>query len=272
MGEGPFTDFLVERLHRHSATRRIDWKNLFFLSEARSKQAEAARSKATETSDWKQLYEDEIAALQAKIDELRKEAEEYSDDALCATQERDEYKDDNRLLRYQVDSLRQALSERTAGKSESEIPIPDNYDDLPDWVVNHLVGRLVLHSRAHRGLKDAAFEEVPLVYRGLLMLANEYRNQCLSRDGAKEAFAKKLAELGFHFDKSISKERAGEQGDDYFVRYPTGSSPKRFLEWHLTKGNAKDARHCLRIYFFWHDETEQVVVGWLPSHLENRMT
>ena len=70
----------------------------------------------------------------------------------------------------------------------------------------------------------------------------------------------------------VSKERAGEQGDDYFVKYPTSSNRNCFLEWHLRKGSNKDTRYCLGIYFFWDDDTQQIVVGWLPSHLDNRMT
>jgi len=210
VGEGPFTDFLVERLHLYAATRRLEWGDLLFISEARTKQAEVARSKASETSDWKQLYEEHIAALGKKIKELEQESEEYSDDAMSTAKERDSYKDENRRLRYQVDWLREALSERTGGKSESDIEIPDNYDDLPEWAAQHLTGRLVLHPRTLRGLKDAVYEDVGLVYRGLLLLANEYRNQCLGRDGAKDAFEEKLGQLGFRFDRSISKERAGE--------------------------------------------------------------
>jgi hypothetical protein len=272
VGEGPFTDFLVDRLHLHAATRRLEWGDLLFISEARTKQVEVARSKASETSDWKQLYEEQIAALDKKIEELEQDAKEHSDEALRSAKERDAYKDDNRQLRYQVDGLRQALSERTGGKSESDILIPDNYDDLPEWAAQHLTGRLVLHSRALRGLKDAIYEDVGLVYRSLLLLANEYRNQCLGRGGAKEAYEEKMGEFGLRFSRSISKERAGEQGDDYFVRFPTASSGKRLLESHLRKGSTKDDRYCLGIYFFWDDDTQQVVVGWLPSHLDNRMT
>jgi hypothetical protein len=29
---------------------------------------------------------------------------------------------------------------------------------------------------------------------------------------------------------------------------------------------------ALRIYFSWDDDAQQVVVGWLPSHLRNRMS
>jgi len=272
VGEAPFTDFLVQRLFEGIAFRRVDWGEVFFLPEARTKLSEVARARTLDTGDWKQLYEIEIDALNLKIAELEKEAEEWSDDAQRTAQERDQYKDSNRQLRFQVDSLRQALSEKTGGKSETEIELPDNFEDLPDWVVRNLGGRLELHSRAHRGLKNAQYEDVELVYKSLLLLANEYRNLCLGREGAQAAFNQKLDGLGLRLDRSISKERAGEQGDDYFVRYPTPSSPKRFLEWHIRKGSNKDTRYCLAIYFFWDDDTQQVVIGWLPSHLDNRMT
>jgi hypothetical protein len=272
MGEGPFTDFLVERIFQRMAVGRFDWGGLLFVPEARTKHAEVAREKVTDEREWKPLYEEQIAALNAKVAELETEAEEYSDDAIRAGKERDAFKEDNRQLRYQVDALRQALSEKTGGASETEIEIPISYDDMQEWVNRHLTGRVVLHSRALRGLKDAVYEDIELVYRGLLLLANEYRNQQLGRDGANDTFNRRCTELGLNFARAITRERAGEQGDEYFVRYPTASSSKQLLEWHLRKGKTKDDRHTLAIYFFWDDHTEQVVVGWLPSHLTNRMS
>ena len=47
---------------------------------------------------------------------------------------------------------------------------------------------------------------------------------------------------------------------------------KRELDRHLKKGNSRNSRHCFRLYFFWDDEDEQVVVGWLTSHLDTRQT
>ena len=272
VGEGPFTDFLVTRLFQRLTVGRSDWGTIRFVPEARSKQAEIARQKLANESEWKPLYEEEIDGLNEKIAELEKEAEEYSDDAIRSGRERDAYREENHHLRCQVDMLRQALNERTGGRSETDIEIPDSYEEMQDWVNEHLVGRLVLHSRALRALKDAVYEDVALVYKGLLLLANEYRNQCLGRDAANEAFKAKCDQLGVSFARSISKGRAGEQGDEYFIRFPTGSSAKQFLEWHLRKGSTKDDRLCLGIYFFWDDGTQQVVVGWLPSHLSNRMT
>lgn len=48
VGEGPFTDFLVQRLFQEAAAKRVNWGNLAFLPEARTKAAEVARSKVAD--------------------------------------------------------------------------------------------------------------------------------------------------------------------------------------------------------------------------------
>lgn len=272
IGEAPFTDFLVGRLFEQAAAGRVDWGALAFVPAARTKAAELARNQATEADQWRPLYEEEIAALKTKVDELEKEAEEYSDDAMRAGRERDQFADENRSLRFELDSLRQALAQKTGSAEPEEIPIPNSYEEMADWANRYLVGRVVLHPRALRRIKDARYEDPSLVYKSLLLLANEYREQRLGYDGAKERFDAKLADLGLRFGGSISETRAGEEGDQYYVRFPTASSPKRFLEWHLRKGVTKDDRLCMGIYLFWDEDTNQVVVGWLPSHLDNRQT
>ncbi len=40
----------------------------------------------------------------------------------------------------------------------------------------------------------------------------------------------------------------------------------------LKKGISREARYCFRLYFCYDEETQQVVVGWLPSHLDTRAT
>jgi len=64
----------------------------------------------------------------------------------------------------------------------------------------------------------------------------------------------------------------GEYEDEYFVPYPVGSGLKRKLEFHLRRGNSRDERQCLGIYFFWDEQARLVVVGSLPAHLRTRAT
>lgn len=56
----------------------------------------------------------------------------------------------------------------------------------------------------------------------------------------------------------------------------------KFLTWQTTSariagtarlaGVSKDRRYCLRIYFFWDDQDQIVVIGDLPHHLDTSDT
>jgi hypothetical protein len=109
-GEPAFAEFLSSRLAHYSATKRVEWGSRIFVPVARATVAALARQQATESADWKELYEEEIAALKAEIDELQKESEEYSDDAIEAAKVRDYYIEENARLRHQNDALRASLA------------------------------------------------------------------------------------------------------------------------------------------------------------------
>ena len=55
--------------------------------------------------------------------------------------------------------------------------------------------------------------------------------------------------------------------DLYSVQY---GGARRSLDRHLKGSDSRDRRYGFRLYFFWDDESQIVVVGWLPSHLDNR--
>jgi len=270
--EDAFTAFLVDQSYQHAATKRVDWGGCLFFADAQMRRTQRAKEEASEEADWRGIYEAEVTALREKVSEAEKERDEALDLAEQAEKDRDLYIGENDRLRWQIDSLRERLAEKTGEDIDTTVEIPQDYEDLPQWVEENLLGRLVLHPRALRGVKDAQYEDAGLVFRSLLLLANEYRNMRLGLADAREAFEAKMAELGLRCSGSISESRAGEEGDTYFVRYPLHADRKRFLELHLRKGSTRDDRHCLAVYFFWDEETRQVVVGWLPSHLENRMT
>lgn len=271
-GEEAFTVFLIDQAAAQAASKRLHWADRLFVTDGRTKRAELARQQAEEDGDLRGLYEAEIASLKAKVEEATREAEEYNNDAIQAMRDREAYAEDNAKLRAHIESLRAHLAEKTGEEPDVSIPIPNEYGDIKEWVDTHLAGRLMLHPRALKGLKNANYEDPSLVYRSLLLLANEYRSMRIGIPGAKQAYERGLERLNVHHDGSITKERAGEQGDTYFVAYPIGSAKTAFVDTHLRKGSSKDTRYCLAIYFFWDENTRQVIVGWLPSHLDNRMT
>ncbi len=272
--ERAFEDFLIDKAYEHAATKRMEWGSLIFLADARTRAAALARESTTDEGEWRELYETEIKSLKEKIKELEGESEGYLDVATAAEQERDQATEENRKLRTQIDSLRTALQAKTGENPDTTIQMPASYDELPEWVEANLAGRLTLHNRAvSRGLKKPEFEDVEQVARVLLLLAGEYRTMRMGHDGGKDAFDRKVTEMSLRYDGSISEERAGQEGETYFVKWPYPTSSRRFLKWHIRSGgNTRDPKRCLAVYFFWDDDTQQVVVGWLPSHLNNRLT
>jgi len=270
-GVDAFKAHLKNQCFAEGAFRHMSWGDLLFTDYARARKSERDRSLAREDGEWRDLFESEIEALKSKINALEADCEAFNNDAIAAQNERNIQIDDARRLRILNDTLRAAVVAKTGTAPDAGTPIPTSYDEMEEWVGRYLAGRLILHPRALQGIKRARFEDVDLVYKALLLLGNEYRDM---RKGLLEQnkFQEAMQELQLRCSGSITATRAGEQGETYFVRWPIGTETRAFLEHHLRKGVDKDERLTLAIYFFWDEDTEQVVVGWLPSHLENRMT
>jgi hypothetical protein len=270
--EAAFTRMLVEQDHFFASAKRVDWQPCVFYTDAIRLSSEKAYAGLQEADDWQAVYEQEISSLKAKVTELQAEAEAYNDDAIAAGRVRDYYLGENLRLRAGNDSLRLALEGKIQNPLVKETEPPATYEDLVELINTNLAGRLTLHPRALRGLKDAQYADIDLVWRSLLLLANEYRAMRVGLPDARLRFEENLSKLEVQLQGSITESRAGEQGEAYYIRFPPHSEHKKFLNLHLWKGKSKEQRHSLRIYFFWDDDTQEVVVGWLPSHLDNRLT
>jgi len=136
---------------------------------------------------------------------------------------------------------------------DTNIPLPSCWDAFADWCEQHLVGRLLLSPRARREVKSPLFQEVSVAARCLLWLANDYRERRLGGgDGG----------LRFPFESGIRNDRCGADG---FLFDWQG---KRYnVEWHVKNGgNTRAPALCLRIYYFWDDASQQVIIASMPAH------
>ncbi len=146
--------------------------------------------------------------------------------------------------------------------------IPSDLSNLGSWVEEHLTGHLILLPRALQAAKKSTYKDSSLIYKTLLLLACEYRDQFINANGARKAFDQKREALGLAIGKSFNKS-PGVKTDAYTVNY---GGENKVLEWHLKKGNSQDPSNCFRTYFFFDEETKRPVVGYLPGHLDNRLT
>lgn len=75
---------------------------------------------------------------------------------------------------------------------------------------------------------------------------------------------KKCGALNLVDEQCFPGNRAFQFGDTYFITY---SGKKCELNRHLKGSNIRDRQKGFRLYFFWDDDTKQVIVGSLPEHL-----
>jgi hypothetical protein len=218
------------------------------------------------------LFEEDNSKLSAALEEekalhggLLVEADRERDEA---RRRAEEARGEVYRLNQRVRTLEKQLRAKIGAMPEP--PLPSGLEELKEWADQHLAGSVILNNRALRGAKASDYEEPTLVYQALLLLRDRYVP--MRREGGEELtedYTDCLNALGLEEAASISGTRLGEQGDEYIVRH---NGKKRELDRHFKKGNSRETRRCFRIYFFWDDEEEQVVVGWLTSHLDTRQT
>lgn len=259
-----FHDFLVQQSLRITRSSDVLEQEQPSYQHVRRIAAQAAREAATLSGQTDtallQLMEEELRAAKA-------EAEASLQLAINAEAERDQIASELRQIKASYGVLQSRLH-RVLASAPAVVgpPLPTTLAEIESWAQMELSGQVELHRRAVKALRDSDFQDVALVRNALLMMRDLYVP--MNRDGGKElrsAFDQRLAELGLQNTKCFSQEdRARNFGGDYFVSYQ-GST--RELDWHLKGSNARDGRMGFRLYYFWDDETERVIVGYLPGHL-----
>jgi len=217
------------------------------------------------------MFEDDNQRL---AEELRDERENFEGQLAVVEDERDAAQQQVSELRGEAFDLRErirVLHDRLnkAALVVPKAPTPKTLDRFDAWVREHLAGSVTLHNRAFRGVEKSKFKEPMLIYQALLLLRDHYvpmrRQGCAQlKDAYEQACMALQFEDSFVGDAATRTHRA-----HYTVNY--GGKP-RLLDRHLKRGKSHDEAISFRLYYFWDDETETVVVGWLPSHLDNSMT
>lgn len=256
---------LINEIKHRNSQDRITWKdyNIKSYYNANRDVLETKKSSGTYSSE---------DALE-EMNQLRQDLElhdEYIDclekDISLRDSEIAHLKEQMRGLKVYNETLKYQLSSLKGQDTDDDIPIPDSYDDMADWVDKYLAGRLILHNKAKRSLKDAEYVDIKRVYQLLILLATLYRDMRLGQQ-SRENFDTACGKHSIDESSSISEVGAGMFGDTYYAKY---RGKNVFIDRHLADRNSREPRFCLRIYFFWDDEDKVVVIGSLPGHLENR--
>jgi len=261
---------LVGLLTRHAIDASVELPDLedrlpSFLSFRRSvAEQRLAEAKAGDKSQGEllSLYETEVKSLQSELDTALQIAEESEEKASLYKKGQEDLEAVVYGLKQRIVSLKTALT--ASGKKES-IEYPNDLSEIDEWVPRYLGDNVQLLGRAIRGARKSVYEDSQLVLKCLMLLGITYRNVRLGL-ASQEELAAESAALGVEVSNTGDRASLMQWRDQYEVLW---KRDRRFLDLHVKKGSTHDPRHCLRIYFFWDDELEQVVIGYMTDHLQS---
>lgn len=186
---------------------------------------------------------------------------------------------DRQALAAELDEMKQVLAiqamqlhamrERLASAQSPALVAEEKtsytgYDQVGDWAAEN-ADRIIVLPRAISACKNAQYDNPQLLFQALDLLATTYR-EVRTNLLPRERLLEHATELGLNIGGSVDPSRATE---DYFFRW---GRRRLFLDQHLGRGNSRDPRHCLRIYFTWDQDTQMVICGSMPIHLPNSMS
>jgi hypothetical protein len=205
-----------------------------------------------ELQEQKEQYDGLLAAADAE----RAAAVEAADVAKSQALER----------AHRIRLLEQRVSAATAAPEAPEVP--GTLDNFEEWCKEHLVGAVELVNRAFQGVRKSDFHDPSFIYKSLILLRDFYVPMRIEGSPERrDAYLEQLAEL--QLEDSLTGDGVKYSEDLYSVQY---AGTRRLLDRHLKGSSSRDRRFGFRLYFFWDEDGQVVVVGWLPSHLQNRLT
>lgn len=200
-----------------------------------------------------QIAQARIGALETQIENEKATLEYFSDEYDKAELRAETAEDQMRASAFRVQQLLEQI--KTKGDAaDTNIELVGSWDELANWSDTNLAGRVVLTASARRMVKGPDFEDVALVSKCLLWLANDGRDRRIS--GGQGSLREELIEDG------VRNTHCGTDGFEF-----DWQDRPYTADWHVKNGgNTRDPSRCLRIYYAWDPVTQQIIVPHLPAH------
>jgi hypothetical protein len=202
---------------------------------------------------------DQLAAALERIEALKGEIEDLKTEQTYYFEEFDKERERAEIAEAQAQKSAyriQQLTDQLKSKGDDpdqEVQLPTDWSEFASWCEENLAGRLVLTPNAHRGTRKPLFQDVETAANSLLWLATEGRDRFRNGGGA-------LANLPI-FD-GVQNAPCGADEFDF-----DWNSCRLSADWHIKNGgNTRDPLRCLRIYYCFDTQTQQIIVAHMPAH------
>ena len=122
-------------------------------------------------------------------------------------------------------------------------------------------------------MKDnPVYPDVELLCKAIELLGTTYYDMKMGFLVDKSTYEYACSELQIVNTATGSNISSGTQGKQYEVDY---QGSRRRLDMHVKGGksmNSHDDRERFRIYYFWDDDSNRIVIGYLPGHLHTNQS
>lgn len=227
-----------------TAIRDLKWEALSALTDSKA--------------EMLKLTEDIVEILEKEIDEKDKEIDSYVAEIEASEARAQAAEQQNSSLRFYIQHLKDTLAKDGVIPSE-ERPLPEKWSEFVNWLDQTYPDKVVLTPAARRLTRSPAFDDVALVARSINWLASVQYKRRLEGGGR---LANKQVESG------VWNSHCG--GDTYSVVW---RGRHHDVKWHIKSGgNTHNPKRCLRIYYFWDQDFEQIVIDHLPSHRKTEIS
>ena len=214
---------------------------------------EILRNEGASDSDKLEAAQTRLSALQKDVERLISEQDYYVEESEKERRRAELAEQQAKSAVYRIQALTDLLSSRGVDPN-SQIEFPQAWEELPDWCDENLAGLLVLTAAARRGIKKARFEDAALAARCLFWLAKDCRS---ARVGGGDGSLRDVP-----IEEGVRNANCGSDAYDFDWNGRSLSA-----DWHVKNGgNTRDPVRCLRIYYTFDEQTQQIIVSDLPAH------
>jgi hypothetical protein len=267
-------DIIVDRVLATSISAGTgrEYPRFNVIRQAVAAQTIQTRRQTSTDADLSRLFEEENSRLDAELKALRAEFDQWLDEADSSSFESErviaEMKSEVARIRAQNDSLKMALA--NGGQAPAREPLR-SYADFEEWAAKNLSGNIWLAPKAKKEMeKSANFDSPEVIGNALLMLDALYvemrRNPGFEN---KKSYDIKLEELGCVDQPCFTDRNAIKSFPEYAVTY---QGERYWCDFHVKFGGGTDPRRFFRIYYHWLEDEQILLIGHLPSHLDNKLT
>lgn len=216
--------------------------------------------------------ESSLAEYRATTKELGEQSDQLRDELQATRRERDAALEEARQLRYQLSNQWEDDGSAQEAEPADDSYYPDNWDELETWVEIYGEDKLVLHPKAAKAARESPFKDIPLAYKAMEYLVQCYipmRTRTADDSEAYERSQQALAELGLEESDVGTAKDIKRYKHEYRRQY---DGREVTLDRHLKSGVGFGGDFQFRLYFYYDDEAEKVLVGHMPTHLTNRLS